>query len=111
VHTGSRLWGRHGQLVILQSWKFGSDLIVSRVNRSVAKAGSGCNRPAICIVQSGVEKVSFATHFQDGHQRIPIGHSTPTARPGVEIVTQEAKSVRNERCSGTAISVESLAVE
>src|ERR1043166_5980799 len=96
IHFRSGCWGRQRQLVVLQSEQLGSDLVVGRINRSVAKSGGCGNGPAIGVVQSLVEKVSFATHFQDGDQRVPIGHGTPTACPGMEIVTEQAESIRNE---------------
>src|SRR5258708_6686278 len=97
VRNGSGFWGRKGQLVIMQGRQPGSDLVLIRIrDRNVAKAGGSCNRPAIGIIKSRVEKRPLATHFQYGHQCIPIGHGAPTASPRVEVVTQKAKSIRNE---------------
>src|SRR5436190_5736690 len=112
VHTGSGFWRRKRQLVIVQSRQLGSDLVVVRiVDRGVAKAGGSRNRPAIGIIKSRIEKRSFATHFQDGNECVPIGHGAPTASPGVKVVTQEAESIRNEGCRGGAIRPEGFAVE
>src|SRR4051812_46308229 len=111
VHLRSRFWRRQGQLVVVKSGQFGSNLVFGRSNRNVAKTGGSSNRPAIGIIQSRVEEAPFAAHFQDSNQRIPVGHGAPTARPGMEVVTEEAKSIRNECRRGATIGPEGFAIE
>src|SRR6266404_8054976 len=97
----------------MQSRQLGSDLVLVRIiERGVAKAGGSCNRPAIGIIKSRVEKGPLATHFQDRNERIPIGDGAPTASPGVEVVTKQSESIRNEgRRGAAAIGPESFAIE
>jgi len=43
--------------------------------------------------QPFIEKSTDATQFQDGNKRVPVGHGSPPASPGVQVVTRQTEGV------------------
>src|SRR5947209_2715350 len=88
----SRIWvkttlrwcrGGNRQLIKVQCWKFRGDQIHFIVH--VSEVISCCDRILLRIVESYVEEISFAVHFEIGYKCIPVTHSAPVPSPRMQV--------------------------
>ena len=69
------------------------------------------DRKLLSIVQPWVNEIAPAMHLEVGHERIPVRHTTPGARPRMLIDPRQAECRRDQRGGGLAIGTERLTVE
>ena len=95
-----RLRNWQSELIEMTRGKLGSDLIVRRARVCQSRARS--DRILLPIVQPGVEEIAPAMHLEVGHERVPVRHAAPGARPRTLIDPRQAERRWDQRGGGLA---------
>src|SRR5437588_5527844 len=75
------------------------------------EAIGGRDRELVLVVQARiVEGARRAVHLEVGHERVPVGHRAPVARPRVRVDTCQPEGIRNQGGRVAPARAERLAV-
>src|SRR5215469_1451262 len=62
----------------------------------MAQSGPCCDRELRSIVEPFIEERAHTVQLVDGHKGVPVGHRSPTSCPGMQVMTGQAPSIRNQ---------------